>query len=93
MSQLKGYDVPEKILTVERSKGSLGAVTSKDLTRLFDTMDISIETGYKNAFSTMIHFEEAAQSQYLIQFNTENLKITYSSKGREFRIANDVRKV
>lgn len=91
MCALNGYDVPAEISAIAQRNGQLGAVTPKELTTLFSSMDKTTETGYKKAYSTMIHFEEAAQSQIVVQFNTKDIQLSYSGNGREFRIAITVR--
>lgn len=97
MCTLEEYGVPFEISEIVRNKKLLGGTMPKEILAKFgqsSMLDKSIESGYVNAFKKMLQFEEAAQSQYLIQFNAKNiqLKRSDSDSEREFCIKNDVRK-
>lgn len=95
MCTLEEYGLPIEISEIERKKKLLGGTTPKEIVARFgqSTLDKSVESGYLNAFKKMLHFEEAAQSQYLVQFNTKNIQVERSDSNseREFCIKNDVR--
>lgn len=95
MCTLQEYEVPREILQIERSKHLLGGTTSKEIAAKLgqtSTMDKSIERGYANAFTKMLQFEEAAQSQYVIQFNAKEIRLKRSDSDseREFCIKHEV---
>lgn len=94
MCTLKEYGLPAEIMRIEQSSRLLGGTTSKEIVAKFGPLmlDKSIESGYLKAFQTMLQFEEAAQSQFLVQFNTKEIKLSRSDSGseREFCIKNDV---
>lgn len=95
MCILKAHDLPNEILEIEQNNKLLGTVTSKEIAAQFkqSALDTANESGYVKAFTKMLQFEEAAQSQYLIQFNTKELRLSRSNSDseREFCIKNDVR--
>lgn len=96
MCTLPEYGVPKEILQIEQSKKLLGGTTPKEIAEQLgqsSMLDKSTERGYANAFRRMLQFEEAAQSQYVIQFNTKDIQLKRSDSGseREFCIKNDVR--
>lgn len=94
MCTLEEYGLPIEISEIERKKKLLGGTTKEIVARFGQsTLDKSVESGYLNAFTKMLHFEEAAQSQYLVQFNTKNIQVKRSDSNseREFCIKNDVR--
>lgn len=52
----------------------------------------SDENEYMTAITKMLHLEEAAQSNDLLQFNAKNLKLAPTNKNpREFQIKIDVK--
>lgn len=97
MCTLQEYDVPKEILSIERNKHLLGGTKPKEIASKLEqstsTMDKSIKRGYKNAFTKMLQFEEAAQSQYVIQFNVNEIRLKRSDSDseREFCIKHEVR--
>lgn len=94
MCALNAYELPKEIMKIERNRKLLGATTAKEIDAQFGqgTFDRSTESGYVGAFTKMLQFEEAAQSQFLIQFNANSIKVTAteSESGREFGIKNEV---
>lgn len=95
MCTLQEYEVPREILHIERSKNLLGGTTSKEMAAKLEqksTMDKSTEKGYVNAFTWMLQFEEAAQSQYVVQFNVKDIRVKRSDSDseREFCIKHEV---
>lgn len=60
------------------------------LTKVLDLKRIRTDADkYFETYATMIYLEEAKQSQFLTQLNTENLQFEYSG-GDEFRLRNNV---
>lgn len=97
MCILQEYGLPTEIMKIERSKKLLGSVTPKEIVKQFGqlALDKSSESGYVNAFTKMLQFEEASQSQFLAQFNIKEIKLCHfdSESEREFCIKNDVIKL
>lgn len=60
-----------------------------DLLRLTHSYRRS-QSNYINAYSTMIYLEEAAQTQFLAQFNAKDVTLQYSGNGRDFSIKKNV---
>lgn len=94
MCTLKEYGLPTDVLEIEKNKKFLGGATSKEIAAQFglSTLDKSTESGYLRAFTKMLQFEEAAQSQFVSQFNAKGIQLTHpnSESEREFCIKNDV---
>lgn len=94
MCTLKEYEVPIEISQIERKKKLVSAMTAKEFASRFglSTLNKSTERGYIDSFTKMLHFEEAAQSQFLTQFNTKGIQLcrSKSESAREFCIKNDV---
>lgn len=92
MCLLKGYDVPQEIIKMEASKHLLGGVNPRHMEEILDRLKLNkdSEDGYFKAYTKMIHFEEAAQSQFLMQFNTKHIQINLSEDEKEFRIKIEV---
>lgn len=86
MRSLKDYKMPEAMLNIEQK------LTAQEIAILVEgsTALESNETDYVKAFTKMLHYEEAAESRFLIQFNTKNIQLR-NVREREFCIANDVR--
>lgn len=85
MRSLKDYNIPEAILKIETK------LTPQEIATLMDesTALESSEDDYVKAFTKMLHFEEATESRYLIQFNTKNIELR-NVRGREYCIENNV---
>lgn len=87
MRTLKDYNLPDAMLDIERK------LTPKQIASLVEESSPaalkSSETNYVNAFRKMLHFEEACESQFLLQFNTRNIRLK-NVCGREYCIRNDV---
>lgn len=84
MAVLKNFDIPSEILNIDKDDNSelLRKIEQSTRTRLS-------QMKYIRAYTTMIHLEEAEQSQVLRQFNVKNLRISHNT-GRIFSIKNDV---
>lgn len=96
MCALEEYHLPHEIGKIEQNKKLLGGTTAKEIAAQFGqtAFDRSTERGYFGAFTKMLQFEEAAQSQFLMQFNMKNIHLRPSTTGtseREFCIKNEVR--
>lgn len=76
------YDVPGEIFEIEKNKGSFNTKPTPQ--------SRSDESEYIETMTKMIHFEEAAHSKYLLQFNHKNLKLEHTKDTREFQIKIDV---
>lgn len=84
MRSLKDYNLPEPILHIEQK------LTLQEIAVLVDG-SIALESNeeqYVEAFKKMLHFEEAAESRFLVQFNAENIRLRNVS-GPEFCIPID----
>lgn len=71
MRSLKDYNVPEAISGIECK------LTSQEIAILVEG-SIALESSeqhYVKAFTKMLHFEEAAESRFLIQFNAKNIRL------------------
>lgn len=84
MAPLQLFEVPANILSIERGDATLDK-TIKNLSQSRQN-----ETDYITMYTMMVHLEEAAQSQFLLQFNQKNIRLSYSGEHRVFRIKNDV---
>lgn len=97
MSTLDEYALPNEISEIERNRTLLGGTTAKEIATRFGSsvFDRATESGYVGAFKKMLQFEEAAQSHFLVQFNTKGIQLgrnRESESDREFCIKNDVSK-
>lgn len=92
MSMLQPYDVPEAIVKIEQCQSSFGGDIAPELSKLFEFKSHfrTNEKIYAKAYTTMVQLEEASQSNFLIQFNHQNIKLAYSGEEREFHIKNEV---
>lgn len=95
MCALREYDVPVEITEIEQNKNRLDGVKPNRIEAMFEqsSIDKTTENGYVKAFTKMIEFEEAAQSQFLVQFNTKNIQLSHSESNakQELYIKNNVR--
>lgn len=92
MSVLQSYDVPAEILKIEQNQSLYGDRIAPELSELLERKPLfrKVEVYYNAAYTKMIQLEEACQSTYLVQFNHQNIKLTYSGEDSEFLIKNDV---
>lgn len=79
MGCLKMYEVPPEFTSIEQGV----APHFMDLLRARPRYRRS-QMEYIRAYSAMIYLEEAAQTQFLAQFNVTGIQIQYSGKGRDF---------
>lgn len=94
MCELKRSDVPDEILSIEQGNSAFDDDDiPPELANLMDKKPLcrSNQRDYIKAYTTMVHLEEAAQSEFIAQFNTENVRLMRSNSEREFRIRNSVR--
>lgn len=90
MKPLKEYAVPPEIANIEQNANDDQQAKSDWLSMLLKlTPNRTDANKYFEAFTTMIHLEEAKQSQFLSQFNAENIQLEYLG-GDEFRFKEDV---
>lgn len=81
MRSLKTYDVPAEMLCIEQKLKPIEIAALVDgMTQLESTED-----GYVKAFTRMLHFEEVAESRFLIQFNATNIQLR-NVRDREYCI-------
>lgn len=93
MSQLPAYEVPSEISKIEQNQlGSFGGDIAPELSALLKRKSQfrTNEANYAKAYATMVQLEEASQSTYLVQFNQQNIKLSYSGEEREFLIKSEV---
>lgn len=93
MCDLERSDVPDEILNFEQGKRGFDAEdTPTKLLRLLVIRPLCriTERYYFEAFTAMIHLEEAAQSAFISQFNTKNIRLKYANNKQEFCIRNNV---
>lgn len=85
MRSLKDYNLPEAILRLEQK------LTPQEIAVLVDGSVAleSSEENYVKAFTKMLHFEEAAESRFLIQFNARSIRVR-NVRDREYCIPIDV---
>lgn len=68
---MKDHKVPPEMLTIEQKlKPSEIAALVDESTKLE-----SSEDDYVRIFTKMLHFEEMAESRFLIQFNAQNIRL------------------
>lgn len=86
MRSLKDYNLPDEISGIEEK------LTSQQIALLADgsTALESNEEHYVKAFRKMLHFEEAAESRFLIQFNAKRIHVRNVSD-RQYCIPIEVR--
>lgn len=91
MAMLLPYDVPTNIMKIEQDQSTSGDI-APDLSHLLKCKPLyrQDESLYTEAYSKMIQLEEASQSVFLVQFNQQNIKLTYSGEERQFLIENEV---
>lgn len=92
MYVLKSYDVPAEILKIEQNQSSFGDAIAPELSKLLDFKPLfrTNEGLYNKAYTMMVQLEEASQSTFLVQFNHQNIKLSYSGEDRDFLIKNEV---
>lgn len=93
MSPLLAYDVPPEILEIEQNQmSSFGDDIAPELSGLLKRKPQfrTSEANYVEAYAKMVQLEEASQSIYLVQFNQQNIKLSYSGEEREFLIKSEV---
>lgn len=88
MRSLKDYNVPADMLCIEQK------LKPNEIAALVDgtTQLESNEDCYVNAFRKMLHFEEVAESRFLIQFNAKNIRLR-CVRDRQYCIPIDVSEV
>lgn len=88
MTALKEYAVPPEIATIEQNADDPQAASDWLSMLLKLQRNRTDADKYFEAYTKMIYLEEAKQSQFLTQFNAENIHFEYS--GDEFRFKNNV---
>lgn len=85
LCSLKTYEVPAEYMNIEQAVPPqiIDLLRSTHLYRRSQSL-------YINAYSTMIHLEEAAQALFLTQFNAKSVTLQYSGSGRDFSIRKNV---
>lgn len=71
MCQLKDHKVPPEMLSTEQK------LKPTEITELVnEAAELeSSEESYVRAFTKMLHFEELAESRFLVQFNVKNIPL------------------
>lgn len=87
MKNIERYEIPEEIRDDEFGEYS-ASVLSKYADKLKDAR--LSKDGYKNAYTSMIHMEEAAQMQKVQMLNLKNIKIRQSSSEHVLQIEHSV---
>lgn len=92
MYDLESSEVPAEILSIDQGNGAFSDDNPPEIERLLDKKLLSRSNSkdYYEAYTTMIHLEEAAQSEFISQFNTKNIRLRYTDESRQFCIRNDV---
>lgn len=88
---LPAYEIPSVILDIEESDDPVQKTSSLPIFQGKYSDFRRNETKYIEAYKTMVYFEEAAQSNFVKQFNQENIQLKYTGEGRIFYIRIDVR--
>lgn len=88
LEPLKEYPVPAELESLEQNTS---AQENDDWVSMLLKLsrNRTNEEKYFEAYTTMIHLEEAAQSKFLIQFKTTKIRLELSDKN-EFCFANNV---
>lgn len=91
MCELTGNVVPPEIMNFEQGE-SADKDVPQELSSLLnrETLCRANQKDYIKCYTAMVHCEEAAQSAFIAQFNTKNIRLMNSDKECEFRIRNDV---
>lgn len=87
---MPAYEVPQEIFEIERNSGpvkSLSCLPNCAQSVAECRMD---ERKYMDTYKAMVYFEEAAQMEFLSQFNQTNIKFAYWGSGRLFFMKNEV---
>lgn len=92
MYDLDCTEIPAEILSIEEENGAFGDNNPSAIEHLLGRVSLfrSNAKNYNDAYTTMIHLEEAAQSTFIKQFNTKNIRLLFTEEPREFRIRNNV---
>lgn len=71
MCSLNDHKVPPEMLCIEQKLKPIEIAALVDGTTQLE----SSEEGYVKTFTKMLHFEEVAESRFLIQFNAKNMRL------------------
>lgn len=88
MNWLDPYDVPPEIKRINQNERVDEAVLSTLSQRISGKK--SQVTKSIERYKTMIYLEETAQSQFLAEFNTNNIRLEWSREEKTFHIKVDV---